>query len=931
MMIKISTKLASLVFLILIISACNKSSSIEVHTLTVEYLNNPIGIDRKSPLLSWKMSSDERAKSQSAYQILVASSDTLLTDVDADIWNSAKVSSSQNMNIRFTKVKLKAFQEYFWKVRIWDETGKVSAWSQPSFFETGPLDSKDWEASWISNKYAEVSDRREPFSLYDDTRTFNSADSLAVYMRKEFETKKTISKATVYVSGLGYYELYLNGKKIGDRVLDPVFTDYQRTVKYAAYDVTKDLKNNVNHTIGIVLGNGFYNHTERDLFQMEKANWKTPPKLMCQLRIQYENGETETFVSDSSWKWSYGPIVYNSIRGGETIDARIDIEGWNAMVFDPSQWKEVQQVPAPLGKLSYQYMPPLRETMSFKPDSTWSPKENITVFDFGENITGYADIEIAGESGTLVDIFFNEVLNPDGTLNVKHSSGHTWGRFQHGKLILSKKEADTFSPRFTYHGFRYVQVEGVPTEAIKSIEAKSVHTDLQEIGTFESSNKRLNQLHAAVKRTLLNSVHSMPGEEATREKMGWTYDGGMNTMESYLYNFDAINTYKKYLKDHIDAQGPTGHVPPIIPTNGWGFLEKTKAQKDTTIQYDDPWWGGTIAYVAQELFENTGDTTIIKEAYEPVKQYTDFVMSTAQDDIVYWSLGDWLDLTHGSKGWGPGLTPVELTSTAANHYLCEITAKHASMLGKQEDAVAYTNHAKRIKKAFNNRFLDRETGWYGNRSQTGQAVALFYGLVPEQMKEKAVERLLEAIRDNDYHTSVGFIGVRPLIQYLSEHGYKDIMYRMVLQEESPGWLHFVEDERSTMGENLNAAGYGTNHHPFATNIGFWLYEHLGGIKIDYSNKQEITLQPGLETDLDWVKTSCNSLQGTIVSDWENKNNEVYYHIEIPVNTEALLKLPEEFTIQNAANYDTWIKPLPDANRFEITSGVYDLVLRMKEE
>nr|WP_246848943.1 family 78 glycoside hydrolase catalytic domain [Aquimarina sp. U1-2] len=714
-------------------------------------------------------------------------------------------------------------------------------------------------------------------------------------MRKEFAIKSSIKKATVYISGLGYYELYLNGEKVSDHVLDPVFTDYQKTVKYLAYDVTKNLKSEKINSIASILGNGFYNHTERDLFQMEKANWKTPPKLLCQLIVEYENGDIETIISDESWKWSYGPIVYNSIRGGETIDVRIDIAGWTSNGFDDSLWKPVQQVPAPLGKLSYQYMPPLRETRSFKADSVWSPNEKVTVFDFGENITGYADVTIEGKEGTLVHLYFNEALHNDGTLNKKHSAGHTWGRFQHGKLILSGKQPDEFSPRFTYHGFRYVQVEGVSKESIKSIEAKSVHTDVQSIGTFECSNKRLNQLHAAVQRTLLNSIHSMPGEEATREKMGWAFDGGMITMESYLMNFDVINTYKKYLQDLIDAQEPNGHIPPIVPTNGWGFLEKTKKQKDTTIQYDDPWWGGTIGFVTDELFRATGDTAILKKAYPSVKAYADFVESTALDHLVYWSLGDWLDLKQWANGWGPGLTPIEQTSTAANYYLHRLVADFAIILGNKKDQKRYANLAEKIKEKYNSTFL-KENGWYSEGSQTAQVVPLQLGIVPENKRELVLERLLEAIRTNENHTNVGFVGVNPLLKYLSEKGHIRTVYDMVTQEKSPGWLHFVKNERSTMGENLNAAGYGTNHHPFTTNIGFWLYQYLGGIQVDLTKDETIILRPGLDTALEWVRCSYESLQGTIVSNWKKERDIIIYHLEVPPNTSARLILPKGYAL-----------------------------------
>ncbi|MCB0449816.1 MAG: family 78 glycoside hydrolase catalytic domain [Confluentibacter sp.] len=904
-------------------------SSIIVKELTVEYISNPIGVDKTSPLMGWKLFSEENGKYQSAYQILIASSQELLEANVADVFDTGKVKSHQNFNIRLPLNANSSNTFYYWKVKIWDEKGAVSLYSEIAFWKTGLMGVNDWKAKWISNKYEEVSSKREPFSLYDKSRGYNAQDTAAVYLRRPFKVHGKIKHATAFVTGLGYYELYLNGKKVGDHVLDPVFTDYQKNVKYLAYDVTALLTPNQDNMAAAILGNGFYNHSERDLFQMEKANWKTPPKFLCQIALEYESGAKETIVTDTEWKWSYGPIVYNSIRGGETVDARIDFTGWNTLNFNHATWQSTVEVPAPVGKLSAQYIPPMREVRTLLPDSVWSPKENITVFDFGENLTGYADIVVKGPEGKVVDIHFNEALNSNGTLNLKHSTSHTFGRFQHGKLILSKAETDMFSPRFTYHGFRYVQIEGVPTNAIQSIEAKSVHTDLKETSTFQSSNKRLNQLHSAIKRTLLNAVHGMPGEEATREKMGWTYDGGMNTMESYLCNFDAINAYKKYLSDLIESQEDNGHVPPIVPTNGWGFLEKTEKNTDTIIQYDDPWWGGTLAYVAQELYESTGDTVIIENAYKPIKDYTNFVLKTAKNNIVYWSLGDWLDLEHNKNGWGPGLTSVALTSTAGLYYLCDITSQCATLLNKHEDARYYSNLAQEVEKSFNERFFDKETGWFDKKSQTGQSVPLYYKLVPTEFQVSAKERLLEAIEANNYHTSVGFIGVRPLIQFLSENGYKNLMYRLLAQEESPGWMHFVKDERSTMGENLNAKGYGTNHHPFATNIGFWLFEHLSGVKIDFTKEPIITLKPGLEVDVQWVKTSQNTLLGTIASDWKKTTDGALYDIHVPVNTRAQLTLPNGYLLENTNDYKQHIQSEQDPNKYLIASGSYNLRLIKK--
>ena len=891
-----------------------------VADLRCEYGVDPLGIDAAAPRLGWRMVSDRNGARQSAYQVLVASSPEKLTEAGADRWNSGKVTSPASVHVTYRGKTLRSRDRCYWKVRVWDETGSPTDWSAPARWTMGLLDTTDWHARWISSKYAPVSTLRTSF--VSEPQNFDDSDSTAIYLRKEIGLGGgEIERATVSVSGLGYYELSLNGEKVGDHVLDPAFTDYQRTVQYLTYDVTDQLRADSN-AIGVILGNGFYNLPTQDLFQMNRANWKTPNKFLFNLYVEYADGSAREIVSDTSWRWGYGEIVYNSLRGGETIDLNQRQPGWNTLDFDDSHWQPVVEVPAPIGKLRAQYIPPLRVTGELIAERIWSPAPDTFVYDFGENLTGWVEVHFEGlERGQTVVLDFNETLNADSTLDVQHSSGHTWGRFQRGVLVSAGGTEEVYEPRFTYHGFRYVQLSGVSiAPAFPALTAKRVHTDLATIGEFSCSDKRLNELHAAVRRTLENSIHGMPGEEATREKMGWTLDGGMETMESYLMNYDAINAYQKYLQDLIDAQEPNGHVPAIVPTNGWSFNVDGKP-----FTWDDPWWGGTIFYVTDKLYQYTGDTAIVARAYGPMRDYLEYLYTTAEDDIISWSLGDWLDLTHNSNGFGPGLTPVPQTSTAGSYHFSDLLAQYATMLGKPEDAETYATHAARIRDRFNEEFLDTETGWYNPNSQTAQVVPLYYGLVPVAYRDRVHARLLDAIRDNDYHTSVGFLGVKPLLYYLSTHDLP-LAYRMVTQEESPGWLHFVSSDRSTMGENLNAEGYGTGHHPFSTNIGFWLYTYLGGINpfLGVAGSGEIILTPGVEADLEWVKTSHDGLRGRIVSDWTKQGDTVTYSVMLPPGVTGRLQLPagvRDLLVDGVpVEKSDFVEPIDDGYR--VASGRY---------
>ncbi|MRG45459.1 Bacterial alpha-L-rhamnosidase [Chitinophaga sp. SYP-B3965] len=853
--------------------------------LTCEYLTDPLGIDQLRPSLGWQLSSPGKGLMQSAYQVLVASSRELLDKNTGDVWNSGKVLSAQSQHIRYAGPALQAGKYYYWKVKVWNGQTKNAKWSSNALWSMGLLSEKDWQGQWISGKYAAVSSKRASMDTWGKNEGYTSPDTAAMYFRKSFIQDRQLKKATAYVSGLGYYELYMNGHKISNRVMDPAFTDYQVQVNYITHDVTRNIKKGQN-TIGVILGNGFYNTPTADLFQMQLANWKTPPKVIVNLRLEYTDGQTVVIATDTSWKWHTGEIVYNSIRSGETIDHRATEHNWNNVPFNDAHWLSAITVPPPTGKLTTQYIPPMRVNEVIKPERITEPKKGTYLVDFGKNITGWVSLHTKGVKGQQVDCWYNEALTKDSTLNKKYSASHTKGRFQQEIFILNGEGKEYFEPRFTYHGFRYVQLEGLSAPpSLNDIQAKSVHTSLDTTGYFSSSSTSYNHLQKAIQRTLLNSIHGMPAEEPTREKMGWTLDAWV-TMESYLYNFDAINAYKKSLQDYIDAQEPSGHIASIVPTNGWAYLTPA----GTPVYFDDPWWGGTIFLITDQLFEFTGDTAIIAHAFPALKRYLDFISTTAKNDLVYWSLGDWLDLTHKN---GPGLTPVAQTSTAGYYWMSKRLSVFANLIGEKNIAAQYAVQAENIKDKFNAAFLDSSTGWYAKNSQTAQALPLYLDMVPAAYKQKVEARLMDAIAGNNDHVSAGFIGVLPLLNYLSTYGHMNTAYKMVSQKESPGWLQMVKDEKSTLGENLNNKGYGTGHHPYGAHIGSWLFKYLGGIRPDKEHPgfQQFIISPQFMQDLDGVTLQTQSLYGKMVASWKRTGNTIQLDITIPGNTTAKIILP----------------------------------------
>jgi alpha-L-rhamnosidase len=879
--------------------APDSQQAVSVQNLTCEYAREPLGIDARTPALGWQIASQRQAVSQSAYRIIVSDDIEALKQDKGNLWDSGKVTSSQSQLIRYAGQELKTAQYCYWKVRIWDEQGKPSAWSEPTRWSMGILSPSDWKGKWISSRFAEVSERRGFVDSWGKGN-YQPRDVEAVYLRKDANVAEKVKRATAFICGLGYYELYVNGDKVSKRVLDPAFSDYQRSVYYATHDVTALVKNGKN-ALGVILGNGFYNQPGVDFVQMERANWKTPPKLLLNLLIEYENGAKEVVATDESWRWTHGEITYNCIRGGETIDHTKEQKNWNKPSFDTGAWKQPAVVPAPVGKLKSQLFS-MHVAEEIKPVKITEPKAGIYLVDFGENLTGWISLKTKGTRGQMIECEHNEMLRGDGTLNTAYSHSHTRGRFQHEQFILSGEGEELFEPRFTYHGFRYVQIKGLKQKpSLDDIVAKSVHSELPVTGKFSSSDVKLNQLYHAVRRTHHNSAHGMIAEEPTREKMGWTLDAGA-AVPTYLYYFDATNLVRKNIQDFIDSQEASGHIAAIVPTTGWSFTHPN----GKPYLWDDPWWGGSIFLLVENLYAMTGDTTLIADAFESMRRYTDFVASTAKDDLVHWSLGDWLQ----ARG---KLTSVEQTSTAGYYWMNERVAAYARMLGKKDIAEKYAAHAERIKNKFNSTFLDEETGWYNNtkppktlsqndkvpadkkktnRSQTAQALPLFLGIVPENMKEKVTARLVEAVDIYDGHINTGFIGSNPLLEYLSMNGYVDKAFKMVNKRKPSGWLYMVKDEKSTMGECLHGRA-DSWHHPYGATVGFWLIKYLGGIRPDPAHPgfKRFILSPHVPDELNEVNTEIESLYGKIQSSWKREGGKIRLKVTVPCNTTARLILP----------------------------------------
>ena len=698
-------------------------------------------------------------------------------------------------------------------------------------------------------------------------------ENAAIQLKKEIKVSKKVVRATAFLCGLGYSELQINGKKVGDHVLDPGFTDYSKSALYVTYDVTKLLQSGLNQ-LGILLGGGWFNLTTPDLFGFEKAPWSASPRARFHLEIEFSDGTSKKVVSDETWKWDTGSITFNCVRGGETIDARPK----------EANWKPVAMVEAPKGKLVSQQHPPIRVTKTIKPVKLTEPKPGVYVFDLGTNIAGWAKLTTTGPKGTKVTLKYNEALNPDGSVNMQHTASHTYGRFQTGECILSG-EPDVFEPRFTYHGFRYVEVSGLTEKpSLNSIVGKWVTTDPERVGDFRCSNERLNKVEDLIVRSYLNNLHGIPTDCPQREKMGWMDDGCVD-MEMGFFNLDTAQFYRKWFNDMMDAQDANGHVADIVPTSGWGRTRPDGSPGEMA----DPWWGGAIVLAPWKLYQNYGDRRVLQDGYSAMRGYVDYLASTAKDNVIGWGLGDWLD---DSAGGGGRRVPVAQTSTAAYYACATIVANSAALIGKKGDVLKYQQLADQIKVSFNQKFLNLQTGLYANDSQTAQALPLTFGLVPTTAKEQVLDQLVKSIEGpRKGHISAGMVGSLYLFHALTENNRDDLAYAMLTKEEYPGWLHMVNSGATSLWEAWN--GEGSYNHPTMGCVGFWLYQGLAGIKPDPTGPgyKKFVIKPSVDNDLTWVKAHYDSIHGRIESSWKRTGNKLEMNITVPVNTQATVYIP----------------------------------------
>src|SRR5450759_312324 len=857
--------------------SCNSSRKINVSDLKCEYIENPLGMDIRQPRFSWNISGNRRGIYQSAYRILVADRREALQDNTGNIWDTGKVPSDKLINIVYKGAPLKSDQTYYWSVCVWNQDGEESSWSEPAIFHTGLLNATDWEAQWIASGDSSLE---------------------APLFRKEFEINKQVKNAYVYVTGLGYYELYLNGKKVGDHVLDPAITDYRKRVLYATYDVTRQLKNGLN-VAGILLGNGAY--------RLEKVegrySWGNggsisgTPRLLMQLNITYKDGSRKSIITDKSWKSSGSPITFNNLYGGEDYDARLEKPGWSSSGFDASDWQQVTVADSPGGVLQSQLMPPIKVTETIQPIAKTNPEPGVYLFDMGQNFAGWWRLQVNGSPGvtlrvrgaeTLNDSLFPKPLQRGDHLSIKQAyHSRVWTDY-----ILKGKGTEVYEPRFFYTGFRYVEVtmDNRKNPGSLEVEGRVVRSALEFNGKFVTSDSLLNRIHRATVWSQMGNTHGFPTDCPHREKGGYTGDGQI-IADSSIHDFHMAAFYTKWLNDMRDAQEENGRIPNTSPTliggNGGGIA-----------------WGSAYILLPWWMYQYYNDTRILEEHYVTMKRYLEYLHNLAKTDsnpeepyIInnfggYWfSLGEWC---------APGQSDCPnhpMVNTYYYYQNASLLSRIATLIGQNTDDVRYNALADTIKNELNKKFFNPNTNLYGTDTtyQTYQLLALAGDVVPEGHREKVFQTVTDdIINTRKGHLNTGIIGTKYLWYVMAHSGRSDLAYTVATQTTYPSYGYWLEKGATTLLEEWS--GKNSHNHQMFGSVDEFFYKYLAGIRsptdgITTSGYKHITIKPYVPDGLSFVEASLKTAAGYIESSWQHKSDLFQLRLVIPANSDATVGIP----------------------------------------
>ncbi|TAG22133.1 MAG: alpha-L-rhamnosidase [Cytophagia bacterium] len=864
----------SFLFIFFVGFSTQAAPTLQPTKLRCEYLDNPLGIDETKPRLSWNFVATQNNQSQTAYELIVSNNLTAIQQQKGNVWQTEKVASNQNLHVEYQGIALQSFTKYYWCVKVYDANGEASAWSAVATFETALLNPSDWQGHWIG-------DNQKQFEKDED---FYQKDPMPLF-RKELSIGKKIASARLYVSGLGYYEAYLNNVKIGNSVLEPGFTAYRKQVFYSTYDITSQLKKGQN-TFGIMLGNGWWNALPLRLFgrfNFRDVQQTGRPCVRAQILIRYTDGTQETVATDDSWQTTKGPIVRNNVYLGEEYDARLEKS------FDtPNGWQNATLVQGPSGALTAQMMPPIKITKTIQPVGIQEVGKDTFVVDMGQNFAGVLRIKVQGAAGTTVCLRYGEDVYASGKVNfmtsiagqikevwnLKGGPGAPKTAWQRGQYTLKGQGLEVWNARFAFHGFRYVEITGWPGKpTLADIEGLRMNSDLPQNGAFACSNPMFNKLHDVIQRTFLSNVFSVQSDCPAREKMG--YGGDLvATADAFSYNYDMAQFYAKTVRDFANDQQPDGGITEIAPYTGI-------ADRGYGGESGPMGWQLAFSFLQKKLYDFYGDKRIIKQQYPNFKKQMKFLESKAIDGLFHWDISD-------HEALDP--RPEAFSASCFYYHHALLAAEFATILNKKQDADQYTALAKKIRDLIVRKYHVPKTGRFDNATQSAQIFALYYDLLPQN--ELIMKKLMDEYARHDWHISTGIFTTKMAFDVLRQADQNGVAYRIANQKTYPSWGNMLEKGATTLWETWAYPDVAASqNHPMFGSIDEWFYRSLLGINALEAGFKKIQIKPQVVEDLTWAKGSYQSVYGEIGSDWKRENGQFVLNVTIPVNTTAEVWVP----------------------------------------
>ena len=865
--------------------------------LRIDALVEPVGLDSVRPEFSWTLKAADPKKrnlAQSGYRVLVASSAALLVLDRADIWDSGRVANAESLHAQYKGGALRSHTTYWWKMCVRDQRGIASEWSKPASWTTGLLHRSDWSAQWI----AAEPDTHPPPTAEQSALAAVAPAPMPIF-RRQFAIDKPVRQALIFVTGLGQYELTLNGESVTDTVMNPGWTNYRKTVLYQTYDVTKLLRHGGN-CFGVLLGGGMYDVPSVAGRYSKFTGSFGQPKLILQMQLLYTDGATAQIVSDGDWRTTPGPIVFSSVYGGEDYDARKQPAGWNMPGFDDASWARVVVVAAPNGAslpqdsgLSGHAIPPMRIVRILKPAKTTEHSPGVVVYDFGENFSGWPGITVRGNASDRIKVIPGELLDSQGLVTQASADAGPGKEVLFNYTLKGGGDAEVWHPRFSPYGFRYLQVETIASSAhpddkpaLISVEGDVVHDDVERTGEFSSSLPLFDDIHRLIDGAILSNLASVLTDCPTREKLGWLEQTHLMA-SSIMENYDVLRLYEKLAADIGDAQLADGLVPAIAP-EVVTFVDK---EGRSTKFRDSPEWGSASILSLWAAYQFYGDKALLAEHYAGMKQYAQYLRDKSVGHILAYGLGDWYDV--GPKEPGDSqFTSMGLTATAIYYQDLTTMQQIAGVLGESRDRSAYGREASAVKQAFNRRFFHSDTNEYDRGSQTANALPLAVGLVPAGRRTPVLEHLVADIRQHDNHVTAGDIGFHYLVRALTEEGRSDVLFDMLSRTDAPSYGYQLAAGATTLTEAWDANPKHSQNHFMLGHAEEWFYRGLVGIDLDLSRvaSQRIIIHPAMLKEAQGASATMESVVGTIRVSWRYAKGWSL-EVEIPPGSSATVYLP----------------------------------------